>query len=64
MHVNLLPSLLLLLVMGGDMSDDLCDELLDDMDFVGKKVKCRKIEMMMPRLNNMAEEEMKAMGNV
>ena len=31
---------------GGDMPDDLCDELLDDMDFVGNKVKCRKIEMM------------------
>ena len=49
---------------GGDMSDDLCDELLDDMDFVGNKVKCCKIEMMMPRLNKMVEEEMKAMGNV
>ena len=34
------------------------------MDFVGNKVKCRKIEMMMPRLNKMVEEEMKTMGNV
>jgi hypothetical protein len=49
---------------GGDMPDDLCDELIDDMDFVGNKVKRRKIEMMMPRLNKMVEEEMKAMGNV
>lgn len=49
---------------GGDMPDDLCDELLDDMDFVGNKVKCRKIEMMMPRLNKMVEKEMNAMGNV
>ncbi len=49
---------------GGDMSDDLCDELLDDMVFVGNKVKCRKIEMMMPRLNKIVEKEMNAMGNV
>ena len=34
------------------------------MDFVGNKVKCRKIEMMMPRLNKMVEKEMNAMGNV
>ena len=27
----------------GDMPEDLCDELLDDMDFCYSKVKCRRI---------------------
>ena len=34
----------------GDMPEDLCNELLDDIDYHYDKVKCRKIEMMMPRL--------------
>ena len=29
---------------GGDMDEELCNELLDDMDFHNNKVKCRKIE--------------------
>ena len=47
---------------GGDMEEDLADELLDDMDFYYNKVKCRKIEQMLPQLNSMAESEIKAMG--
>lgn len=43
---------------GGDMPEDLCNELLDDMDFHFNKVKCRKIEMMMPKLMKMVESEM------
>jgi len=30
---------------GGDMDDDLCNELLDDMDFQYNRVKCCKIEL-------------------
>lgn len=33
------------------MDDDLCNELLDDMDFQYNRVKCRKIEQMLPELN-------------
>ena len=47
---------------GGDMDDELCNELLDDMDFFNNKVKCRKIEQMLPKLMKMVEGEMKAMG--
>ena len=47
---------------GGDMDEDLCNELLDDMDFVNNKVKCRKIEQMMPKLMGLVEREMKSMG--
>ena len=47
---------------GGDMDEELCNELLDDMDFHFNKVKCRKIEGMMPRLMKMVEGEMKSMG--
>jgi len=43
---------------GGDMPEDLCNELLDDMDFHFNKVKCRKIEMMMSKLMKMVESEM------
>jgi hypothetical protein len=32
------------------------------MDFVNNKVKCRKIEQMMPRLMGFVEREMKSMG--
>lgn len=45
----------------GDMPEDLCDELLDDMDFHFNKVKCRKIEQMLPCLNAMVTEEVNAM---
>ena len=42
---------------GGDMPDALADELLDDMDFLFNRVKCRKIEQLLPTLNNMVESE-------
>ena len=49
----------------GDMDEDLCNELLDDMDFDRYgKVKCRKIEQMMPQLMKMVESEMEGMRNV
>ena len=43
----------------GDMSEDLCNDLLDDIDFHINKVRCRKIEQMLPQLNKMVEEEIK-----
>lgn len=47
---------------GGDMDEELCNELLDDMDFDRyDKVKCQKIEQMLPKLMKMVEEEMRSM---
>ena len=46
---------------GGDMDEELCNELLDDMDFHYNKVKCRKIEQMLPKLMKMVEGEMEGM---
>ena len=46
---------------GGDMDEELCNELLDDMDFPYNKVKCRKIETMLPKLTKMVEGEMRSM---
>ena len=46
---------------GGDMDEELCNELLDDMDFHYNKVKCRMIEGMLPKLMKMVEGEMKSM---
>lgn len=46
---------------GGDMADELCDDLLDDIDFVFNKVRCLGIEQMLPLLNRMVEDEMKMM---
>lgn len=46
---------------GGDMDEDLCNELLDDIDYNVNKVKCRKIELMMPKLMKMVEGEMDSM---
>lgn len=37
---------------GGDMPEDLANELLDDIDFFNNKVKCRRIEGIMPKLMN------------
>ena len=45
----------------GDMDEELANELLDDIDYHFDKVKCRKIEMMMPRLMKMVESEMEGM---
>ena len=46
---------------GGDMDEELANEQLDDMDFHYNKVKCRKIEVMMPKLMKMVEGEMRSM---
>ena len=43
---------------GGDMGEELANELLDDMDFDRYgKVKCWKIEGMLPKPMKMVEEE-------
>ena len=44
-----------------DMPEELANELLDDIDYHFNKVKCRKIEMMMPQLKEMVESEMEGM---
>jgi hypothetical protein len=44
----------------GDMPEDLANELLDDIDYHFNKVKCRKIEEMIPQLMKMVEGEMKS----
>ena len=49
---------------GGDMDEEMANEILDDMDFVGNRVKCRKIEGMMPRLMKMVEGEERCMGGL
>lgn len=47
---------------GGDMDEELCNELLDDMDFDRYgKVKCPKIEGMLPKLMKMVEGVMRSM---
>lgn len=44
---------------GGDMDEELANELLDDIDFDRYgKVKCRKVEQMLPKLMEMVEGEM------
>lgn len=46
---------------GGDMDEELCNDLLDDMDFDRYgKVKCRKIEQILPKLMKVVEGEMVA----
>ena len=45
----------------GDMPENLANELLDDIDYHFNKVKCWKIEAMMPRLMVMCEKEMEGM---
>ena len=39
------------------MEEELASALLDNLDFVGKRVKCRKIEQMLPKLMKMVEGE-------
>ena len=46
---------------GGDMDEELATILLDDIDYNYNKVKCRKIEGMLPKLMKMVEGEMKSM---
>ena len=47
---------------GGDMPEELATILLDDIDYHYNKVKCRQIELIMPKLMKMVEGEMKSMG--
>lgn len=49
---------------GGDMPDDAADELLDDIDFVYNKVKCRAIECLLPTLNRLVVEEQQAWNGI
>ena len=42
----------------GDMPEEQCDELLDDMDFYNNRVKCPKIEQMLPKMKRLVEDEM------
>ena len=44
---------------GGDMPEDQAYALLDDIDFYYNKVKCRKIEKLLPVLSNLVIEEQK-----
>ena len=44
---------------GGDMPEDQAYDLLDDIDFYYNKVKCRKIEKLLPVLNKLMIEEQK-----
>ena len=44
---------------GGDMPEDQAYELLDDIDFYYNKVKCRKIEKLLPVLSKLVIEEQK-----
>ena len=45
----------------GDMPENLANELLDDIDYHFDKVKCRKIEQIMPVLMKMVENEVRSM---
>ena len=45
---------------GGDIPEDQTDELLDDIDFFYNKVKCRKIEQLLPTLNKFVLDEQKS----
>ena len=47
---------------GGDMPEELATILLDDIDYHYNKVKCRQIELIMPKLMKMVEEEERNMG--
>lgn len=46
---------------GGDMPDEEAWELLDDMDFEQNKIRCRKMEQMLPLLKKWVNEEMRMM---
>ena len=46
---------------GGDMPESQFEELLDDMDFFHNRVKCSKIERLLPTLNKLVEEELRVM---
>ena len=46
---------------GGDMPEELATILIDDIDYHYNKVKCRQIELIMPKLMKMVDGEMKSM---
>ena len=46
---------------GGDMPEELATILIDDIDYHYNKVKCRQIELIMPKLMKMVESEMEGM---
>ena len=48
---------------GGDMPEDQAYDLLDDMDFYYNKVKCRKIEKLLPVLNKLVIEDRSIFSN-
>ncbi len=43
------------------MDKNLCNILLNDIDYHFNKVKCRQIELIMPKLKKMVEGEMVSM---
>lgn len=45
----------------GDMPEELATILIDDIDYHFNKVKCRQIELIMPKLMKMVEGEMEGM---
>lgn len=47
---------------GGDMPEDQAYDLLDDIDFYYYKVKCRKIEKLLPVLSKLVIEEQKSLA--
>ena len=46
---------------GGDMPEELATILIDDIDYHYNKVKCRQIELIVPKLMKMVEGEMLSM---
>ena len=42
---------------GGDIPEEQCYDLLDDIDFYYNKVKCKKIERLLPELSKMVIAE-------
>lgn len=49
---------------GGDMPEAQANELLDDIDFYYNKVKCRKIEKLLPALSKLVIEEQRSWVNI
>ena len=46
---------------GGDMPEELATILIDDIDYHYNKVKCRQIELIVPKLMKMVEGEMRSL---
>lgn len=46
---------------GGDMQESQFEELLDDIDFYHNRVKCGKIERLVPTLNKLVEKVLQLM---